>query len=84
MVVSLLMSSLKELETFASRVSAAHSLYSRQSGSAHLYDPVNAFQVVNRYYNKWLSLHSNLYTDNSKCTSMRGMEEVEGRGKHGG
>ena len=57
---------LKELETFASRVSEAHALFSGQDRSTHLYDPVNAFQVVNRYSNKWLQLHSNLYTDNSK------------------
>jgi prolyl 4-hydroxylase len=57
---------LKELEDFSSRVSEAHSLYSGHPAATHLHDPVNAFQLVNRYFNKWMHLQDNVYTDNSK------------------
>lgn len=57
---------LKHLEDFSAGVSEAHDLYSGQPASTHLHDPVNAFQLVNRYFNTWMKLHNNVYSDNSK------------------
>jgi len=34
--------------------------------SSHLFDPVNAFQLVNRYYNGWMTLHDSVYKDNAQ------------------
>ena len=63
---TLIFTRLKELEIFSSRVSEAHSLYSGQPASTHLHDPINAFQLVNRYSNMWLKLQDNVYMENSK------------------
>lgn len=57
---------LQELEEFSDRVLQAHNLYSGKPAATHLYDPVNAFQLVNRYANTWMKLQDNVYTDNSK------------------
>ena len=38
--------------------------------SSHLFDPVNAFQLVNRYFNGWMTLHDNLYQDNAQGKSL--------------
>ena len=57
---------LQQLEEFSSLVSKAHDLYHGQAAATHLYDPVNAFQLVNRYFNMWMKLHENVYADNSK------------------
>lgn len=63
---------LKELERFADRITYAHGLFEGKPPSTHLHDPVNAFQLVNRYANGWMKLHDNVYSDNSKgkCSSM--------------
>ena len=61
---------LRELEEFSERVSDAHNLYNGQPTSTHLYHPVNAFQLVNRYSNGWMKLHDNVYRDNSRGIGM--------------
>lgn len=35
--------------------------------TAHLYDPVNAFQLVNRYINGWGTIHEDIYEDNEEA-----------------
>ena len=59
-------SRLQVLEDFSEHVSKVHSLYSGKSPSTHLYDPINAFQLVNRYSNRWKQLHNTVYEDNAK------------------
>ena len=59
---------LQQLEKFSEVVTHAHSLYSGKPVSTHLYDPINAFQLVNRYANKWMKLQDHVYIDNSKGT----------------
>jgi prolyl 4-hydroxylase len=53
------------LEEFAAKVGRAQSL-AGDNPSAHLFNPVNAFQLVNRYSNGWMKLHDKLYEDNAK------------------
>ncbi len=57
---------LQFLEDLSERVSEAHGLYDGLPPSTHLGDPVNAFQLVNRYSNGWMKLQDHVYLDNSK------------------
>ena len=52
------------LEEFSSRVQRATEA-AGDDLSAHLFDPVNAFQLVNRYTNGWMKLDDTVYQDNS-------------------
>ena len=58
-------SRLQRVEGFADRVRSALEAASADP-TAHLYDPVNAFQLVNRYINGWGALHDDLYKDNAQ------------------
>ena len=53
------------MEEFATKVSRAQAL-AGDNPSAHLFNPVNAFQLVNRYSNGWMKIHDKLYEDNAK------------------
>ena len=56
---------LDRIEQFGNRVrSALHS--AGKDPTAHLYDPVNAFQLVNRYINGWGNIHDDIYEDNGQ------------------
>ena len=68
MLVLLSLFRLRGLEEFASKVDRAQRL-AGDSPSAHLFNPVNAFQLVNRYSNGWMKLHDKLYEDNAKGKS---------------
>ena len=65
LIAQFLISRLKKLEDFAGRVQHAQDL-AGEDPSSHLYNPVNAFQLVNRYSNGWMTLHHQLYEDNAK------------------
>ncbi len=54
------------VEIFANSVNHAFDLFADKDVSSYLYDPVNAFQLVNRYNNGWMKLHEHVYTDNSQ------------------
>lgn len=56
---------LRSLEEFAAKVGRAQAL-AGDNPSAHLFNPVNAFQLVNRYSNGWMKIHDKLYEDNAK------------------
>lgn len=56
---------LKLLESFAGRVEKALNVSSGHV-SQHLHDPVNAFQLTNRYTNGWMKMHENIYHDNGQ------------------
>ena len=58
---------IQRLEEFAGKVEKAQAL-AGDNPPAHLYNPVNAFQLVNRYSNGWMTLHDQLYEDNAKGT----------------
>ena len=53
------------MEDFAAKVGRAQSL-AGDNPPAHLFNPVNAFQLVNRYSNGWMKIHDKLYEDNAK------------------
>ena len=53
------------MEEFAAKVGRAQNL-AGESPSGHLTNPVNAFQLVNRYSNGWMKIHDKLYEDNAK------------------
>lgn len=57
---------LKNLEKFVEKVNEA--IDTSDKTDNYLFNPVNAFQLVNRYKNGWLKLHENIYTDNSQGT----------------
>ena len=59
-------SRLQALEDFGNRVQRALDVIDEEDPSQHLYDPVNAFQLVNRYINGWMVLHDTLYEDNAQ------------------
>ena len=52
------------LERFSDRVEEA--LEAVSDVSQHLHDPVNAFQMMNRYTNGWMNLHENVYAENGQ------------------
>ena len=56
---------LNRIEGFVSRVSGVLQAAS-QDPSAHLYDPVNAYQLVNRFINGWAKLHKDVYDENGQ------------------
>ena len=56
---------IQRLAEFAGKVQRAQDLVG-DNPSAHLFNPVNAFQLVNRYSNGWMTLHDQLYEDNAK------------------
>ena len=56
---------LNRIEQFANRVSMAVDSAS-QDPSAHLSDPVNAYQLVNRFINGWAALHDDVYDENGQ------------------
>ena len=56
---------LQSLEEFAGRVKRVSEVVG-DDPSSHLFDPVNAFQLVNRYYKGWMTLHDDLYQDNAQ------------------
>ena len=60
---------LQSLEEFAGRVKRVSDVVG-DDPSSHLFDPVNAFQLVNRYFNGWMTLHDNLYQDNAQGKSL--------------
>ena len=64
-LLSLSLIRLDRIEGFVSRVSGALQAAS-QDPSAHLYDPVNAYQLVNRFINGWAKLHKDVYDENGK------------------
>ena len=53
---------LKQLERFAESVGTALESAS-QDVSQYLYDPVNAFQLVNRYNGWWAKLHELVFAE---------------------
>ena len=62
-------SRLGRIEQFAGRVRSV--LQSAgQDPTAHLSDPVNAYQLVNRFINGWANLHDDIYDDNSQGLSV--------------
>lgn len=51
--------------------------------TAHLYDPVNAFQLVNRYINGWGTIHEDIYEDNEEGkSSSSSMDYIMGPHTH--
>ena len=56
---------LDRIEQFASRVKLALQSASGDP-STHLSDPVNAYQLVNRFLNGWASLYDDVYEDNGQ------------------
>ena len=68
-ILSLYMHScrLSELEKFAGQVEKALDSVG-EDPEEHLYNPVNAFQLTNRYTNGWMKLHENVYSDNAQGT----------------
>ena len=56
---------LNRIEGFVSRVSGVLQAAS-QDPSAYLYDPVNAYQLVNRFINGWAKLHKDVYDENGQ------------------
>ncbi|CAI7999257.1 Prolyl 4-hydroxylase subunit alpha-2 [Geodia barretti] len=56
---------LGRVEQFADRVRLALTSAS-QDPSTHLSDPVNAYQLVNRFTNGWATLHDHVYEDNAQ------------------
>ena len=65
MVMILITSRLAHLELFSKQVETA--LGAAGAGVLeHLHDPVNAFQLVNRYSNGWMKLHDKVYQDNAQ------------------
>ena len=59
---------LDRIEQFANRVQTALAS-AGDDPSSHLSDPVNAYQLVNRYTNGWASLHDDVYDDNGQGLS---------------
>jgi prolyl 4-hydroxylase len=58
---------LKELEEFSEKVERALNLVDEMEHTEdHLHDPVNAFQLTNRFTNGWMILHENVYQDNAE------------------
>ena len=53
------------MEQFAGRVRLALTSAS-QDPSTHLSDPVNAYQLVNRFINGWNTLYDDIYEDNGQ------------------
>ena len=56
---------LDRIEQFGNRVRSALASADKDP-KAHLYDPVNAFQLVNRYINGWATIHDDIYDDNGQ------------------
>ncbi|CAI8018519.1 Prolyl 4-hydroxylase subunit alpha-2 [Geodia barretti] len=56
---------LVRMEQFAGRVRLALTSAS-QDPSTHLSDPVNAYQLVNRFINGWNTLYDDIYEDNGQ------------------
>ena len=50
----------------------AHNLVDYDDPQHHLGDPINAYQLVNRYTNGWMELHDSIYMDNGQgmCVCM--------------
>lgn len=55
---------LKALEKFADKIDEA--IETADKATNYLFNPVNAFQLVNRYKNGWLKLHEHVYADNGQ------------------
>ncbi|XP_019849479.1 PREDICTED: prolyl 4-hydroxylase subunit alpha-2-like isoform X2 [Amphimedon queenslandica] len=56
---------LKVLESFAKRVEGALDTMGGDIAQ-HLHDPVNAFQLTNRFTNGWMKMHEIVYSDNGQ------------------
>ena len=56
---------LNRIEQLANRVRSAL-ISASADPTAHLYDPVNAFQLVNRFINGWEQIHDDIHDDNGQ------------------